>query len=78
MYTPYIDSLAKSGVLLDNYYTQPVCSPSRTAFMQGRFPFRQGMRLQNYCTLSPAATGIFFFFFSFFRFKFFLKKNLKY
>ena len=27
--TPYIDSLAKHGVLLDNYYTAPMCTPSR-------------------------------------------------
>lgn len=32
--TPVIDNLATTGILLDKYYLQPVCSPSRAAFMQ--------------------------------------------
>lgn len=35
--TPTIDSLAHSGVILDQYYVQDVCSPSRSTFMTGRF-----------------------------------------
>ena len=31
--TPVIDSLAGSGVILDQYYVQDVCSPSRSVFM---------------------------------------------
>ena len=27
--TPYIDSLARHGVVFDNYYTAPMCTPSR-------------------------------------------------
>ena len=29
IHTPNIDSLAKDGVILDNYYVQPVCTPAR-------------------------------------------------
>lgn len=35
MVTPNLDALAKGGVTLDNYYVQPMCSPSRAAFMTG-------------------------------------------
>lgn len=35
--TPNIDSFASNGVVLDQYYVQDVCSPSRATFMTGRF-----------------------------------------
>jgi arylsulfatase I/J len=41
--TPTIDSFANGGVKLDNYYVQPVCSPTRTAIMTGKYPMRTGM-----------------------------------
>lgn len=40
--TPIIDSLAKEGVILDNYYVQPVCTPARGALMTGRYPIHTG------------------------------------
>ena len=37
--TPYIDSLAEEGILLENCYTpSAVCTPSRGCFITGRFP----------------------------------------
>jgi arylsulfatase I/J len=41
--TPFIDSLAATGVKLMNYYTQPICTPARTALMTARYPIRSGM-----------------------------------
>jgi len=35
--TPTIDHLAQEGVILDQYYVQDVCSPSRATFMTGRY-----------------------------------------
>eukprot|EP01090_Pellita_catalonica_P001971 TRINITY_DN11665_c0_g1_i1.p1 TRINITY_DN11665_c0_g1~~TRINITY_DN11665_c0_g1_i1.p1 ORF type:complete len:534 (-),score=84.01 TRINITY_DN11665_c0_g1_i1:340-1773(-) len=51
--TPILDSLAADGILLDRYYVQPVCSPSRAALMQGRYPFKTGM--QHYNTIMPTS-----------------------
>ena len=35
--TPQIDALASNGLILDQYYAQDVCSPTRASFMSGRF-----------------------------------------
>lgn len=35
--TPNIDLLAKEGVTLENYYVQPICSPTRSQLMSGRY-----------------------------------------
>lgn len=34
--TPTLDLLAAQGVKLENYYVQPLCSPSRSQLMTGR------------------------------------------
>ena len=41
--TPHLDALAASGVKLENYYIQPVCSPTRAALMTGRYSSRTGV-----------------------------------
>ena len=42
--TPHIDRLAKSGMLLTQFYANaPVCSPSRCAFLTSQFPARNGV-----------------------------------
>jgi arylsulfatase A-like enzyme len=42
--TPNLDRLAKSGVTLEQFYVQPVCSPTRAALLTGRYPFRYGFQ----------------------------------
>ena len=44
MITPNIDKLAKTGVILNSSYVQPVCTPSRNAFMTGVYPFKVGLQ----------------------------------
>ena len=39
-YTPNIDKLHEGGLNLTQFYTHAVCAPSRTAFLTGRYPFR--------------------------------------
>lgn len=43
--TPNIDGLAASGVRLDQWYVQAICSPTRAALMTGRYPMRQGLQV---------------------------------
>lgn len=41
--TPEIDSLAQQGILFRNAWTNPLCSPTRTATISGRYGFRTGV-----------------------------------
>jgi len=43
--TPHIDRLANSGVKLEAFYVQPVCSPTRAALLTGRYPARYGLQV---------------------------------
>ncbi|MEZ6124034.1 MAG: arylsulfatase [Planctomycetaceae bacterium] len=40
--TPHMDKLVAEGIELDQHYVQPVCTPTRTALMSGRYPGRFG------------------------------------
>ena len=41
-HTPVLDRLVREGVELDRHYVQPVCTPTRTALMSGRWTSRFG------------------------------------
>ncbi len=49
--TPNIDRLAKEGVVLQSFYVQPVCSPTRAALMTGRYATHTGV----YTVVRPGA-----------------------
>ncbi|XP_041920840.1 arylsulfatase I isoform X1 [Alosa sapidissima] len=42
--TPMLDQLAAEGVKLENYYVQPICSPSRSQLMTGRYQIHTGLQ----------------------------------
>ena len=46
--TPNLDGLAAKGVKLENYYIQPICSPTRSQLLSGRY---QVFNNCNKCTL---------------------------
>ncbi len=49
--TPNIDKLAKEGAILDSFYVQPVCSPTRASLMTGRYVTHTGV----YSIVRPGA-----------------------
>ena len=52
--TPVIDQLAVGGAILENNYVQPVCSPTRSCLLTGRYPTHTGV----YGIVSPGAVGL--------------------
>lgn len=54
--TPNIDKLASNGVILDNYYVLPICTPTRSALMTGMYPIHTGM--QHFVLLPNSAYGL--------------------
>jgi arylsulfatase A-like enzyme len=42
--TPHIDALIDEGVELTQYYVQYQCTPTRAAFLSGRYPISNGMQ----------------------------------
>ncbi|XP_072921231.1 arylsulfatase J-like [Hemitrygon akajei] len=42
--TPTLDRLAAQGVKLENYYIQPICSPSRSQLITGRYQIHTGLQ----------------------------------
>ena len=43
--TPNIDKLASAGTRLEQFYVQPVCSPTRSSLLTGRYPMRYGLQV---------------------------------
>lgn len=41
--TPHVDSLASAGAMFDRFYVCPVCSPTRSEFLTGRYHPRSGV-----------------------------------
>lgn len=58
MYTPNLDRMHRESLNLKNSYVHQVCSPSRAAFMTGRYPFRYGMQASVLSALDNASLPI--------------------
>lgn len=42
-YTPNLNYLVSEGLLFENVYSYPTCSPTRSAMLSGKFGFRTGV-----------------------------------
>ena len=42
MITPNVDRLAERGMLFNNAYSMPQCTPTRVTLLTGQYPFRHG------------------------------------
>ncbi|KAM9844969.1 arylsulfatase I-like, partial [Aulostomus maculatus] len=42
--SPTLDKLAAEGVKLENYYVQPICTPSRSQLLTGRYQIHTGLQ----------------------------------
>jgi len=42
--TVNLDRLATDGTRMEQFYAQPMCTPTRAALMTGRYPFRYGLQ----------------------------------
>ncbi|XP_068106366.1 arylsulfatase B [Hyperolius riggenbachi] len=42
--TPNLDRLSEQGVRLDGYYVQPLCTPSRSQLLSGRYQIHTGLQ----------------------------------
>ncbi|XP_033732498.1 arylsulfatase J-like [Pecten maximus] len=42
--TPNLDRLSGEGVRLENYYVQPICTPTRSQIMSGRYQIHTGLQ----------------------------------
>lgn len=45
--TPHIDGLATDGLATEAYSASPICSPTRTALVTGRYPQRYEIGLEE-------------------------------
>ncbi len=44
MKTPVLDKLANEGVILEKYYVQPICTPTRSTMLTGRYQIHTGLQ----------------------------------
>ncbi|XP_078610510.1 arylsulfatase B-like [Branchiostoma floridae x Branchiostoma japonicum] len=51
--TPNLDQLAKDGVILDQSYYNPICTPSRSSFMTGFYPYHIGTQHSDFFHMKP-------------------------
>ena len=51
--TPHIDRIARAGIRLESYYVQPICSPTRSSLMTGRYTYRLGTQAEIIETYVP-------------------------
>ena len=47
--SPNLAKLAEKGIILENHYVQPICTPTRSALMTGYYPIHTGRQVCKLC-----------------------------
>ncbi|CAK9301396.1 unnamed protein product [Gordionus sp. m RMFG-2023] len=58
MPTPNLNWLAKNGIILNQSYALPICTPSRAAFLTGYHPVKLGLQSNVIKSLQPNAISL--------------------
>ncbi|CAK9301397.1 unnamed protein product [Gordionus sp. m RMFG-2023] len=58
MPTPTLNLLANNGIILNQSYALPLCTPSRAAFMTGYYPYKLGLQSNVIEPLQPNAISL--------------------
>src|ERR1051326_3960695 len=58
--TPNLDKFAKQSLRMKNFYVSPVCSPTRSSLMTGRYNYRTGVvdTFQGRSMMDPRETTL--------------------
>lgn len=56
--TPHIDALAANGLTLQNYYVQPICSPTRASLLSGRYSIHTGCEHRLFGSFEPSCIPV--------------------
>ena len=52
--TPNLDGLAKGGINLTHYYTQHICTPTRSSLLSSRYPIHTGLQTNVIAVSQPS------------------------
>ena len=58
--SPKLEALAREGVILEQSYAQPLCTPSRGALLSGRYPFHVGRQVSYHINHSQSKNSLSF------------------
>ena len=56
--TPEIDRLTAAGVQFENYYVQPICSPTRASLLSGRYSIHTGAEHRLWGSAEPSCLPV--------------------